>query len=1029
MTKQNDFKKIQEVIDYKDFYSRFVDIAGAMQSGENCIVFCCFHEDQNKKSLTINIVNGVFRCLACDASGDIFHFYEKLHNVGKREALIAVGQMCSPPIVIGTSKPQRPPIPESYADECFNTLEGDQNLRKHLLDKKGINKDTRIKYRIGFDKGMARYTFPIYENKVLVNVRKYSFNPGNYPKIFSHTEPMSKAMIEKEKEKAKKKKNYKPETKWKYGEYRIYGHDEIKDRKDDPIYFCEGEWDKLLLSQYGYLAITGTAGAGSYNEKYSKLFKDRDLILVFDVDDAGEKGSLKMVNWLYDIVKSVKHVTLPYLDGSPGDNDISDLFLNERMTGKYTIEDFDAFIGSYEVYKPGGLLTKIDSSDDSDAFKIDNLSDLYLEENQNRKVEIKFMVSGNIYGGYQVPSVIKLSPKTCSKIQTCPNQQICLTGIPFTIRDREYYGACSLSDTQIEAMHKKKLCPYNQPKIRIDVVERKPIREYFITDRTIAGFNEEDEGAEIDETDEKQAVSDIRLFYDGTQAIGIHSYKAVGYVNSFPRNQELIFSASHLELISEEWEDFKIDAQTKSVLDKFKEKKLDSDLIIDDLTDHVTKIYGRQQILTLMLLTYLSPLYIEFNEKPMIGIFNSTIIGDSGTGKTAIFKTLQDFIGLGEYVRGETSGRTGIVYGIKDHKTKGWEIKVGAYIQQSERLLCVDEIQKLEKEDINTFNQGMDQGEIKIDKISSACYKAMTRLITLCNPFENRLLMEHRRPCLSLKKIFDATFIRRMDSFGFCSNADFNAYEADSDGFTLYNRPTLSDGDRLVTKEMMRALVYLMWNIKKEQIIFTQEATKKCLRYTGRLAKKYSEASDLQILPSADFRHTLARAAVGFATLNISFEDDYSKLVVRDEHVDRAFSFFDGMYSQPNCALNYYSREQKDENVLEDDEYYLFVKEYTKIVHEEAGRPGEKGMTGKVIGLFQAHDRLRKDEICDYLNIGKDDVTKKIRFLNSFNLLNSDYRGFYGRQKFHLLIYKCIAENVLNEEEMKLQTTKISDVF
>lgn len=53
---------------------------------------CVFHEDRHP-SLSINLKNGLFNCFACNASGDVFSFYQKLKHVDFSEALKEIAAM------------------------------------------------------------------------------------------------------------------------------------------------------------------------------------------------------------------------------------------------------------------------------------------------------------------------------------------------------------------------------------------------------------------------------------------------------------------------------------------------------------------------------------------------------------------------------------------------------------------------------------------------------------------------------------------------------------------------------------------------------------------------------------------------------------------------------------------------------------------------------------------------------------------------------------------------------------------------
>ncbi|GAI68283.1 unnamed protein product, partial [marine sediment metagenome] len=89
---------------------------------------------------------------------------------------------------------------------------------------------------------------------------------------------------------------------------------------------CEGEFDKLLTSQYGFLAVTGTTGAGTFKPEWKKYFKGRDVVIIYDMDPGGRLGAENVARALQGIASSIKNIELP-VKGIKTDKDISDYFL------------------------------------------------------------------------------------------------------------------------------------------------------------------------------------------------------------------------------------------------------------------------------------------------------------------------------------------------------------------------------------------------------------------------------------------------------------------------------------------------------------------------------------------------------------------------------------------------------------------------------------------------------------------------------------------------------------------------------
>ena len=60
------------------FYSKY--LPNIKRVGKNNMAVCPFHDDHNP-SLSIDDQKGLFNCFGCGASGDIYEFYAKLHNL------------------------------------------------------------------------------------------------------------------------------------------------------------------------------------------------------------------------------------------------------------------------------------------------------------------------------------------------------------------------------------------------------------------------------------------------------------------------------------------------------------------------------------------------------------------------------------------------------------------------------------------------------------------------------------------------------------------------------------------------------------------------------------------------------------------------------------------------------------------------------------------------------------------------------------------------------------------------------------
>jgi len=86
----------------------------------------------------------------------------------------------------------------------------------------------------------------------------------------------------------------------------------------DTVIIVEGEKDAMRLEAEGWLAVSTTGGAGTWNDEWTTLLRDKDVFICYDNDDAGLKGAVKL------LTKIPGHlVVLPRMKGV---KDVCDFF-------------------------------------------------------------------------------------------------------------------------------------------------------------------------------------------------------------------------------------------------------------------------------------------------------------------------------------------------------------------------------------------------------------------------------------------------------------------------------------------------------------------------------------------------------------------------------------------------------------------------------------------------------------------------------------------------------------------------------
>jgi hypothetical protein len=92
---------------------------------------------------------------------------------------------------------------------------------------------------------------------------------------------------------------------------------------DTRILVVEGEKDADTLAKHGFVATTNRGGPSKWRDEYNATFKDRDIVIIPDNDEAGHKHAENVAKRVKAVAKSVRLLELP--DLAEGE-DISDWF-------------------------------------------------------------------------------------------------------------------------------------------------------------------------------------------------------------------------------------------------------------------------------------------------------------------------------------------------------------------------------------------------------------------------------------------------------------------------------------------------------------------------------------------------------------------------------------------------------------------------------------------------------------------------------------------------------------------------------
>lgn len=113
------------------------------------------------------------------------------------------------------------------------------------------------------------------------------------------------------------------------------------------IFLTEGEFDALCLHSMGFFAaVSSTGGSGTFNEEWRDLFLDKEVYIIYDIDDAGYKGALHVQS----IIPWAKIIWLPKMKEG---KDVTDFFM------EYTKENFRELMQTAMSWRVPSPLTEL----------------------------------------------------------------------------------------------------------------------------------------------------------------------------------------------------------------------------------------------------------------------------------------------------------------------------------------------------------------------------------------------------------------------------------------------------------------------------------------------------------------------------------------------------------------------------------------------------------------------------------------------------------------------------------------------
>ena len=872
-------------------------------------------------SSSINLNMRVFHCFTCDRSYKEMEFAQAITGKTKEELL-------KEHVAIETLKSAN----ETWAENQHKALLENQSVLDKLNALK-ITKEAVEELNLGYM--LNCLATPVFKNGNLVNIARYNINKDpNYPKVRYNENANSGDIV--------------PFDIWK------------KDFRATII--CEGEKDMIVARSNGFNAITLTGGSqSSLQSEYFDYFKDRDVYICYDNDDAGVRGAKKLYKDLQRHCKNVYVVDISYVCKETKE-DVTDFFV------KYD--------KNYEDFKEL-LLNHSKKLSDEELEEVKTKHEIPLSKIENNIEESKF--------GVTLKSTLQIIA-TCTETYSAPEFAIFKPLESDEVMKPRAWYINSSRENFLELIEGKVV--KNQiPDIIANQLglTSKWQKTYSCELGNLQTIYKVSVADVANENDEKASEFTIDVY--AKQPLEIGNIYEITY-KLYPHPKQGRKTIAVAEKIEETNYDFDVNNETYiQSLEKFKAKGYIGNKInelYESARCHIAP-YLNKDLWFLMDLVFNSPLDITYN-KTIRGALDVFVLGDTRTGKSETSRALKDLYDFGEVVPLKTSTVASLIGGTDDKLKR---TKLGVLPRYHKELVVMEEFSGAPLDFIKTLTEIRSSSMVKIYRVAGDIQApCKIRMITISNPIsENNNLMSLSNFPNGIEPINELIKspedIARYDAFILVPRVEKLSNPFD----------TMTNEEYKIDKESYRHKSKWIKSLTEENVKISDELGSYIFEQSIKLNNMFESSFTLF---GSETDKKIARLSSALACMLCS-TNDYKHVIVTKEHVDYIIEFIKHIYDNQIFRLKEFADEEKSYNVVVEED----TRQLEKIYPKNVTFIDFLANTSKVNrNELQTVSGLNRDEFTKIFNLlvsrkfiklTRDLVSPTVKFRNTYREMNKNF--------------------------------------
>lgn len=197
---------------------------------------------------------------------------------------------------------------------------------------------------------------------------------------------------------------------------------------------------------------------------------------------------------------------------------------------------------------------------------------------------------------------------------------------------------------------------------------------------------------------------------------------------------DLLLEANSTTGVQEEFTDIMISPEDEQQIKTLAE---DPALIRKMVASVAPSIYGHDQVKEALLLQMFGGVRKKHDDGVVRrGDIHILLVGDPGAAKSQMLKRMTVVAPKARYVTGKGASGAGLsATVVKDEFLQGWSLEAGALVLANKGLCCIDELDKMAKEDGWAMHEALEQQTVTISKANiQATLRCETTVLAAGNP-------------------------------------------------------------------------------------------------------------------------------------------------------------------------------------------------------------------------------------------------------------------------------------------------------